>query len=271
MASPIPHQWQVPKVFRDRMGNHAGRQRCMVDGGHVLLVLHSPPGANRHGRRDAVLFWRTPDGTWACSRGGPPSFVPLRDHVEQFVTLAEACEARIADAATADEWYALVRETAPLARLSKNLADAVQDARAAVEGDHALITIRDSALDAARAFELLAANAREGLDYTLAKRAEDQARQGQHMLESAHRLNLIAAVFLPMTAVATVFGMNLAHGLESMRAPWLFWGVTAVAIVVGLVIRASLPRPPAAVTATPPPRPTAKAGARPESKTKVRV
>ncbi len=252
MASPIPHNWQVPKLFRDRMGAHAGRQRCMSADGHLLLVLHDPPDPSRHARRDAKLFWREPSGSWHCSAGGPPTVAPLRAHVDAFLEIAAKHEATANTAVTADDWYGLVLASGPLMRLTRNLADALQDAREAGGHDHDLITVRDNALDAARAFELLYASAREGLEYTLARRSEEQARQGEHMLESAHRLNLIAAVFLPATAIATIFGMNFRHGLEGVDGPWLFWLFTAVALMCGVLIRATLPRPPAATPIAPP-------------------
>ena len=36
----LPAPWQVPSVFRERMGTQVGRQRSMVADGHLLLVLH---------------------------------------------------------------------------------------------------------------------------------------------------------------------------------------------------------------------------------------
>ena len=55
--SILPAVWQVPQEFRDRLGDRAGRQRAMAADGHLLLVLHRPPGpedAERSGR----FFWR---------------------------------------------------------------------------------------------------------------------------------------------------------------------------------------------------------------------
>ena len=76
----------------------------------------------------------------------------------------------------------------------------------------------------------------------------------EHMLVSAHRLNLIAAVFLPVTAIATLFGMNLKSGMEGSFDPWAFWLLLGFSLLCGLLIKSSLPRPPAPVEAT---RPTA--------------
>ncbi|MBC8067541.1 MAG: hypothetical protein IAG13_04335 [Deltaproteobacteria bacterium] len=249
MSSPIPHNWQVPQLFRDRMGAHAGRQRCMLADGHLLIVLHDVPDPGKRQRRAATLFWRMPDGKWSCSAGGPPTIVPLQQHVQGYLDAAGQHESLLDAAIGADDWYALVHSCVPLARSAANMRDALQEARDAVKHDRDLITVRDLATDAARAFELIQIHANEGLDYTTAKRAEEQSRNAEHMLASAHRLNLIAAVFLPVTALATLFGMNLHSGLENLGRPWTFWALFALSLLAGLVIKSSLPRPPAPVQA----------------------
>jgi hypothetical protein len=245
MTSPIPHNWQVPEVFRERMGNLAGRQRCMLHAGHLLVILHEVPDPGTPDKRAAQLFWRGPDGKWQASAGGSPGIAPLRAHVESFITAANALEARADEADSADEWFALVHAAGPMQRTARNLHKTLQEAREAAKDDRGLITLRDLAGDAERAFELLHAHAKEGLDYTIALRAEQQSRDAQHMLTAAHRLNMIAAVFLPVTAVATLLGMNLRHGLEAWPAPTTFWLTVGLCFLFGLWIKASMPRPPA--------------------------
>jgi len=244
MSSPIPHHWQVPQVFRERMGTQAGRQRCMTAEGHLLLVLHDIPDPEIPERRDAKLFWRMPDGTWHASSGGPPGIGSLRAHVEGFVDAATRLESLGDKAKSADDWFALVYASSPMLRTARNLHRTLQEAREAAKLDKALIAVRDLAGDAERAFELMHAHASEGLEYTMAKRAEEQAHDAQHMLVAAHRLNMIAAVFLPVTAVATLLGMNLRHGLEEWPAPWTFWITLVLSFGLGLWIKASMPRPP---------------------------
>ena len=54
--SLLPTSWDIPQIFRDRLGVTSGRQRAMVHEGHLLLVLHGPPSddhAARGGRREA--------------------------------------------------------------------------------------------------------------------------------------------------------------------------------------------------------------------------
>lgn len=243
MSSPIPHNWQVPEKFRERMGNHAGHQRIMVEAGHLLVILHDIPDPETPAKRDAKLFWRNPEGTWLASTGGPPGIAPLRDHVEAFVEAADRLEQRGDTASSADDWFALIYASGPMLRSARNMQHALQEAREAAKADKALIAIRDRAGDAQRAFELIHAHSQEGLRYTTAKRAEEQAQGAQHMLEAAHRLNMIAAVFLPVTAVATLLGMNLQHGLEKWPAPATFWATVGLTLILGLWIKASMPRP----------------------------
>lgn len=250
MASPIPSNWQVPDIFRERMGSQVGRQRCMTHDGHLLLIVHDIPAPDTPGKRDGRLFWRRPDGSWQTGGAGPPTIAPLRALVERFTQVAADLDARSEEAHSAEDWFTLIQAAAPVLRTARNLHRTLQEAREAAKSDRDLIILRDLAGEAERAFELIHAHAQQGLEYTTARRAEEQAQGAQHMLEAAHRLNMIAAVFLPVTAVATLLGMNLRHGLEGWPAPWTFWITLVLASAFGLWIKASMPRPP------PPPEPT---------------
>ena len=73
------------------------------------------------------------------------------------------------------------------------------------------------------------------MDYQIAKQAQEQARAGQEMAEIGHKLNLLAAIFLPLTAITSVFGMTLRSGLEEFP-PWLFWTVFASGLCLGCLI-----------------------------------
>ena len=72
--------------------------------------------------------------------------------------------------------------------------------------------------------------------------AEDGAQASKHVLESGHRLNLIAATFLPITALGAVLGMNVESGLERWNSPWAFWVLAGAAFLLGFIVRASLPK-----------------------------
>jgi Mg2+ and Co2+ transporter CorA len=67
------------------------------------------------------------------------------------------------------------------------------------------------------------------------------------MAVSAHRLNLLAALFFPIAALSSIFGMNAKHGLEAFPSPWIFWGVLGVGFLSGLILTlviAKKPTPP---------------------------
>jgi len=69
-------------VFRRRLGESAGRQRVMEADGHLLIVLHAPPGADEAGRRGR-FFWRDPEGDWKVApRAEPVS--SLADHLADY-------------------------------------------------------------------------------------------------------------------------------------------------------------------------------------------
>ena len=46
---------------------------------------------------------------------------------------------------------------------------------------------------------------------------------------------MLASVFLPLTTIAAVFGMNMHHGFENFP-PWVFWIVLFVGMFIGLLI-----------------------------------
>jgi Mg2+ and Co2+ transporter CorA len=235
----IPRSWNLPASLAGRLGDSAGRQRCMAVDGHLLLVLHQVPRPGENAR-EARLFWRAPDGRWDGSSSGA-GIQALLKHLEGFVRAIEALEGRLATAATAAEHYAILQEAAPLARTSRNLHRVLQEAREACPGDRELLLARDRAVELERAGELLHHDAVNGMQYMLARQAEEQARAANALARAGHRLNLLAALFLPLMALATAFGMNLSSGLEE-RSPLLFWLVVGLSCTVGVAICLTTPR-----------------------------
>lgn len=241
MSKVIPHNWQVPQVFRDRLGAHAGRQRTMHHDGHLLIILHEPPKAEV-GERVARIFWRLPDGTWKSTGSSVTNIGALRALVEEYQQAEDRLEARTAAATCSTDWFELIHDAAPLLRAARGVHVALQEAREHAKTDQQIISLRDTAQDIERTLELIHQHAKSGLDYAIAKGTEEAAKNSEHVLESGHRLNLIAATFLPITALGSLFGMQLEHGLEHENAPWLFWAVAIAAFILGLVVRGSLPK-----------------------------
>jgi hypothetical protein len=241
MAKVIPGTWEVPERFRERVGAQAGRPRAMVHDGHLLLLLHDVPKPSDPTRR-SLVFWRSPAGAWKASdtvRGaGREGLTKL---VEAHLAASLALDAKLDRAKRAADYFEVLQESSPLLRAARQLHRALQEAREGVN-DKELIVLRDVAGEAERTAELVHGDAESGLGFTAAQQAEEQAALQTRIAKSGHRLNLLVALFMPVSALGAMFGMNFKHGLESTAAPWLFWGAIVGAFVVGFVVRAGVAR-----------------------------
>jgi Mg2+ and Co2+ transporter CorA len=56
------------------------------------------------------------------------------------------------------------------------------------------------------------------------------------MALAQHKLNVIAAITLPVSAMAALLGMNLVHGMEG-RSPVWFAIVAVVGLALGLGVK----------------------------------
>lgn len=234
----IPRTWTLPEAIRNRLGRDAGPQRAIFEENHLLIILHQIPAPNELQRR-AALFWRQPDGEWKSSLGGAP-LAALTQHLEEFERKIAQLELAEHKAATAVEYHGVLEELAPVVRTSRGLHRALQQARDLVKGDRNLINFRDQGASIERNAELLMQDAQFGLNFTVAKQAEAQAETARQMSVTAHRLNILAAIFLPLTALASVFGMEIHSGLPDKPGLWV--ALCAVGIAVGLVLSVFLTR-----------------------------
>ncbi len=229
-----PLFWQhLPKEIKARFGQkHYGRQRAMAAEGHLLLVLHQMPQPGSRERK-VSLFWRKPDGSWDSTQGG--GLVPLMEHVEAY-ELAEAKLSREYERAKgAEDYFEILGQASPLLHAAKNLHTTLQSAREAVPTDGDLIDLRDRAYELERTLELLCMEAKHALDFKMAQQAEETAKLSTRSIQIANRLNVIAAIFLPLTALSGIFGMNLHSGLEQ-GSTWMFWVVLLLGVALGFSI-----------------------------------
>jgi len=236
--SPIPDAWEIPPAFRKRVGEQAGRQRAMFADGHLLLILHEPPSATDT-HRAARLFWRSPDGSWRSNSLGAGAR-SLRRHVDEYGDEVDRLESLEEQADRAAEYDTLVSRVSPLLRAARHLHATLQEARELVREDRDVIICRDQAYTVERAAELLSSNVQNGLQCAMARRAEEQAESSHQMAVAGHRLNLLAALFLPLATIASIFGMNLAFGFEQACAPWPFLIAVSIGIAFGFSLRASM-------------------------------
>jgi Mg2+ and Co2+ transporter CorA len=241
MANLLPATWDVPEVFRQRLGAQAGRQRTMVADGHLLLVLHAPPKpgeAARVGR----FFWRSPDGKWTSKDLGT-GINALKTHLDEYDDVLSRLDRLEEVASTSEDSFEILEQLTPLHRATRNLHNVLQEARKAYPEYRELINLRDRAYEIERTAELLFNETKNELDYTIARRVEEQAQASQRMAVSAHRLNILAAFFFPIAALTAIFGVNLEHGWESDSAPFPFLVTIALGLLLGCILTVFVTRP----------------------------
>jgi hypothetical protein len=237
-ASILPKLWTLPDSIRSRLGREPGPQRAMFEEGHLLIILHQLPGPDDHQRKPA-LFWRSPEGEWKTNLQGN-GLTALSDHLRLFDTTLTTLEEEENQARLATEYHDVLEKLAPVLRASRGLHRALQQARELVKTERELINMRDQAAGIERNAELLLQDAQFGLNFTVARQAESQAASARQMAATAHRLNLLAAMFLPLTALASVFGMNLHHGMDNTVGNFAL--VCLGGLLLGLAVMAMLGR-----------------------------
>jgi len=234
----LPLTWGIPKEFRDRLGDRPGKQRAMFVDGHLLLILHKVPEVEEKERRGR-FFWRKPDGTWTSTDcgSGPDS---LAKHLREYSAAIEHWDLEEDRAKRAEDFFAILAATAPLTRAVGHLHQTLEEARKLVPSDRGLINCRDQSYELHRLVDLLAARAKNGLDVLVAKRAEEESRASLRMAVSAHRLNILAALFFPLATLSAIFGVSFSDqkGWEPQLGMLVGGG-----ILVGFVLAMVIARP----------------------------
>lgn len=230
--SVLPESWECPQVFRDRLGENAGHQRIMVHQEHLLIILHAPPEADQQSRTGR-LFWRKPDGTWqATEKGGKTALVK---HLQEFEQILVKLEDQDEHATRSEDYFPVLEQLAPILRSISHLYQVLQEARKAVPMDKDLINYRDKSYQLMRTAELCNASAKNGLEFSIAKKADEQAASAQKMAVAAHRLNLLAGFFFPLVTIASVFGMQLLP-IDPAYSTGLFFVLIAVGLICGFLL-----------------------------------
>jgi Mg2+ and Co2+ transporter CorA len=229
----VPPGWALPEAIAVRLGERSGRQRAMTSDGHLLLVLHQVPGEDSAERKGA-FFWRSEDGQWHAGDGGH-GVVAVQSHLSTYDQAVEQLEADYDRARTAREYFRILETIVPLHRAASNQHAALQAARESLPEVREIISLRDLAGDIERAAELLHADVKNALDFRVAEQAEQQAKSAHEMSEAGHRLNLLAALFLPASVIGGAFGTSLNSGLENAPT-WLFWAVLFGSLLFGIFL-----------------------------------
>ena len=237
-VSPLPRTWEIPAKIRGRVSDRAGRQRAIFEDGHLLLVLHHPPQPGERQRRGRY-FWRKPDGVWTVHDGssGPGS---LAEHLKQYGEAVHRFDLQEERAEGASAYFDVIDGVVPLVRATHNLYQVLQEARRLVPDDRRLISARDQAYELSRTAELLQAAAKNGLEFEIARRAEEEAESSRQMARSAYRLNILAALFFPLATITSVLGINL-------NGPWgtfpMLAAIISGGLLTGLLLAWAITRP----------------------------
>ena len=227
--SILPATWDVPEIFRRRMGTSVGRQRVLLSDGHMLLVLHAPPKPDED-EREGRFFWRSPDGQWKSTEQGN-GLQSLVEHLDDYDATVEAYDRQDEQASDSEDYFGVLDGLAPVHRAAQNLHQVLQEARQSCPEDRDILNLRDRAYKIQRTAELLYGSAKNALDFEVARRAEQQAQAGHKMAVSAHKLNLMASFFFPVATLSAIFGVNLKFGLEDVPpyTPFLIFLIAGVA------------------------------------------
>ena len=238
----IPSNWSsFPEEFRSRLGTNVGRQRVMKADDDLLVVAHLVPEHDEAGRR-GVLFWRDGQGEWRCSNGDPGK-VALAMHLDRYAKRVDLYEHQETTAIRADDYLPLLEGMAPLVRSSRNLLEALEEARKALPNDRNLIDHRDRAYDLSRQAELLYEDAKNSMDVAVIRRADEQANATHQMTVAAHRLNMLAAMFFPFATLGAIFGTTLTDNWSWSHYPLPFVLFLITGLLIGLVMAYFIARP----------------------------
>ena len=231
----VPASWQLPPDIQQRLGDRPSRQRAMVAGGHLLLILHAPPKAEER-ERAGRLFWRNATGEWQSTHhgAGPEALNKHLDEYDKILIHYDHAEDNFKDVETLRQ---VLDGLVPLQRSTRNQHQALQDARKWVGDDRHLINVRDRAYELERSAEIIYQDVKNNLEFVTARQGEEQANSAHEMSVAAHRLNLLVAFFFPLATLCTLFGMELKNGLEeALPPPRAFFTIVGLGLLLGFIL-----------------------------------
>lgn len=233
----IPSNWNLPQHIVERIGLKAGKQRVIAEQENLLIVLHKVPKKNENSR-SSVFLWRNENARWSSSERGNGLGV-LDEHLSSYENAEQDLDQLYQNASKAADYLDLLEQISPIQRAANNMRNTLQSARELTGSE--MIDYRDKSEEISRNFDLLYADCRHGLEYAVAKKAEEQSELQRKALTVSHRLNVTMALCLPVTAVASLLGMNLQHGLDG-NSPLVFTGVVVICAVLGVAMKSWITR-----------------------------
>lgn len=226
----LPENFTIERELAEQLSSRPGSQRCIVGERELLLVVHEVPRPGVPERQPHV-FWKHDETMW--EQAGAHGLSELAELLTRYEAAIDEHEAEIDEADTAEEIFHIIRHAAPLARSTRNLATALDQVLAVDHDDHEILSLRDRAKEIERAAELLNHDARLTLELWRAEHDEELAEASMHLSRTAFRLNLLAGFFLPVMALASIFGMNV----KLPGSPgYMFWPIILGGLAIGMGI-----------------------------------
>ncbi|MCX6878691.1 MAG: hypothetical protein NTW21_33495 [Verrucomicrobia bacterium] len=226
----LPEHFEIEAELREQFSNRSGHQRCVEGRDEVMLVVHEVPTPGI-AEREAVFFWKRGDGRWM--QPGGAGLNELGELLDRYAQALDEHEARIDEADTAAEIFAILRHSGPLARALREMVQALEQALAVEHEDRRIRTCRDRARELERAAELLHADARVTLEFWQAQRSEQISRASLRLGRLAFQTNLLVGFFLPLIAFGSWFGRPVQ--IPGSVQPWC-WGILLAGAATGTLL-----------------------------------
>jgi len=224
----LPNHYQLEPQLLEQLSGRPGHQRCVEGEGELLLVVHEVPQPGVP-EREALFFWKRSDNQW-MQPGGDEGLGELSGLLDRYAAAIDAHEEELNEP-DHKVLFSILRHSGPLSRCLRNMEQAFLQVLAIDPNDRLMIGMVDRVHELVRASELLQSDARMALEFLQAERAEAQAVSTDRLNRIAFRLNLLAGFFLPLVALAGLFGMNV--DLPKFVQP-MFWGIFFGGLFVGL-------------------------------------
>lgn len=218
----LPEHYEIERELREQLGGRAGHQRCVVGVEELLLILHEVPVAGIP-EREAVFFWRRRDGRWL--QPGGPGLDEMEALLDRYTEAIDKNEEELETTESTEKVFGILRHAGPLARSTRHMVQALEQALVQEPEDREIRDFRDRAKELERAAELLQNDARETLIYWQAEASEEHAKASERLGRILFKLNLLTGFFLPLVAFGSLFGMNvdLPDFVQGMFW-WIFLG-----------------------------------------------
>ncbi len=233
--SLIPKQWQIPQIFRDRLGADPGKQRIMAEEGHYLIILHRAPSAADRGNREAALFWINENSEWKSTpHGGGVN--GLIEHIKEYENLVKGLEEGLElphSSENADLLHEIHDEVTPLLRASRHMLNVLQELRQLFPENRKILLLRDSAINVERSSELLLTDTKSTLDFMLAQSSMKQAQEAHNATIEANKLNRLAAFFFPIITICAVLSIEDPAAVLSRPSTY---GIVLAGLLLGLTL-----------------------------------